>query len=136
MHKDRALWVTLGVFALAFAAYSLREDGRSSLAWLPSCLFHKYTGLNCPGCGMTRAAEATLHGRFAEAFRYNPVGMILFPLACAGIAFETLGWVRGKSLPFRLNTGAIGAQVILWIIIAFWVLRNIPCWPFTLLSPP
>ena len=121
--------------ALAGAAILLREAGPNGLAWFPGCTFHRLTGLNCPGCGMTRAAHATLHGRLGEAFRFNPVGMILLPLACVGVGLETLGWVRGKPLLFRLNVGATGAWLIVWIVLAFWVLRNLPWWPFTLLSP-
>ncbi len=85
---------------------------------------------------MTRATYATFHGRFAEAFRYNPVGMVLFPVALLGISIELAGWVRGKPLPFRLDFGKRGAVVIATIIVSFWILRNIPAWPFTLLAPP
>jgi hypothetical protein len=85
---------------------------------------------------MTRAAHATLHGRIGEAFRFNPVAMILLPLAGIGVGLEILGWVRGKPLRFRLNVGAAGAWAILWIVVAFWILRNLPWWPFTLLAPP
>ena len=85
---------------------------------------------------MTRAAYATLHGRLGEAFRFNPLGMILLPVACVGVGIEALGWVRGKPLPFRLNAGALGAWVIVWTVIGFWIFRNLPWWPFTLLSPP
>ncbi len=105
-------------------------------SWLPGCVFHKLTGLHCPGCGMTRAAHATLHGRLGEAFRYNPLGMILLPLAGVGVGIGVIGWVRRKPLPFRLNVGGVGAWGIVWLVVGFWVLRNIQCWPFTLLSPP
>ena len=37
---------------------------------------------------MTRATYAVLHGRFAEAFRLNPVGIILFPIAMIGLGIE------------------------------------------------
>jgi hypothetical protein len=136
MRGDRAGWVALGILVLACGAFFLRERGPSGLPWLPDCTFHRLSDLHCAGCGMTRAAHATLHGRIGEAFRFNPVGMVLLPLACVGIGIEILGWVRGKPLPFRLNVGAAGAWVIVWIVVAFWILRNIPCWPFTLLAPP
>ena len=136
MRRDRALWVLAGLLVVGIAAFLLARNGPNGVPWLPSCKFHEYTGLNCPGCGMTRAAHATLHGRIGEALRFNPVGMILLPLALVGIGIEILGWVRGKPLPFRLKVGATGAWAIVWIVIGFWVFRNLPWWPFTLLSPP
>ncbi|MEO7100995.1 MAG: DUF2752 domain-containing protein [Luteolibacter sp.] len=136
MRKDRALWVALGGLFLAAAATALYQRGPYGQAWLPVCTFHQLTGLNCPGCGMTRAAHATLHGRIGEAFRFNPVGMVLLPMAGVGIAIDLVGWIREKPLPFRLNVGARGAWAIVWILVVFWILRNIPYWPFTLLSPP
>ena len=42
---------------------------------------------------MTRAAAAILHGDLAAAFRYNPVGFVLLPLALVGLVPEWLGWV-------------------------------------------
>lgn len=136
MRADRALWVTLGVLSLAIAAFALRQSGPSGLPWLPPCLFHRWTGLNCAGCGMTRAAHAALNGEIAQAFRFNPVGMILLPLAVFGLALEAAGWVRGKPLPFRLYLGAKTGWILVGIIVSFWILRNIPAWPFTLLAPP
>jgi hypothetical protein len=123
MHKDRALWVTLSVLVLGFAAWMLRET--RGVGWMPGCLFRKYTGIECPGCGMTRGTYAILHGEFIEGFLYNPVGMILFPLAMIALGIEVIGWVRGKPLPFRLNPGRWGATVLAVVIIAWWILRNL-----------
>lgn len=135
MRPVRALWVAVGVLAATFAAWQLRQHGPDGVGWMPGCLFHRFTGLHCPGCGMTRATFATLHGRIGDAFRLNPVGMVLFPLALVGIALELAGWVRGRPLSFKLHFGRWGATVIAVIVIAFWILRNVPVWPFTLLAP-
>jgi hypothetical protein len=134
MHLTRALAVALGALALAIAAMTLRSHGPAG--WLPACTFHHFTGLLCPGCGMTRASFAALHGRLGQAFRCNPVGMVLLPLALTGLALEVCGWVRAKPLPVRLSLGARGGWFIAWTILAFWFLRNLPWWPFTLLAPP
>lgn len=136
MQRNRAGVVVLGCLVLAGAVWLLALRGPAGLAWFPGCLFRRFTGLNCPGCGMTRAAYATLHGRIGEAFRFNPVGMILLPLASFGAGLELIGWVRGRALPFRLNVGRAGAWAIVGVVISFWVLRNLPWWPFTLLAPP
>jgi hypothetical protein len=123
MHKDRAIWVSLAVLGLAFAAYMLRETGGAG--WMPGCMFRKVTGLDCPGCGMTRGTYALLHGRVGDAFRFNPVGMVLLPLAMIGLGIEVIGWVRGKRLPFSLNPGRWGATVIMVVMIVWWVVRNV-----------
>lgn len=136
MRRVRVLWIAMGVLILAVAAYLLRQNGPNGLPWLPGCMFHQLTGLHCPGCGMTRAAHAALHGKIGEAFRYNPVGMVLLPLAFVGVGIELVGWAWGRPLPFRLNPGAKGAWCIVGVLITFWILRNIPLWPFTLLAPP
>ena len=135
MRSDRALLVALAVLALTWAAHTLYQRGPSGLGWYPGCVFHKVTGLHCPGCGMTRAAYAALHGDFGHAFRMNPVGMVLLPLAVVGLGIEVVGWVRNRPLPFRLHFGARGSWSIAFIVIVFGVLRNIPVWPFTLLAP-
>ena len=135
MRPDRALWVALAVLGLTLACVMLYQKGPGGLGWLPGCTFRKWTGLYCPGCGMTRAAYASLHGNFPLAFRMNPVGMVLFPIAMAGLALELIGWVRNRKDGPRLRVGPRVAWVIAYGMIAFWVLRNIPCWPFTYLAP-
>lgn len=123
MHKDRALWVSLIVAVIAVAAYQLRQDGGAG--WMPGCLFRRITGLECPGCGMTRASYAFLNGRFLEAFWFNPVGVILFPIAVFGVGLEVVAWVRGKPARFSLRSGRWGATVLAVVMIAWWVARNL-----------
>lgn len=85
---------------------------------------------------MTRAAWACLDGNFAQAFRLNPLLMTLLPLAVLAFMIEILGWVRGRPLPFRLHLGRKSGGLLVAILVLFWILRNIPVWPFTLLAPP
>ena len=135
MRWDRALALTLGLLFAVFLAWLLYQNGPSA-AWLPGCLFHRWTGFDCPGCGMTRAANATLHGRFGEAFRFNPLGMVLLPAALLGLGLESIGWVRDRPPPVKFRIGGRWAWWLLAVLLAFWVLRNVPLWPFTLLAPP
>ncbi len=37
------------------------------------CLFRRFLGIICPGCGMTRAILACLRLDFAAAFRHHPM---------------------------------------------------------------
>lgn len=127
--------MALAVLIMAIFATMLYHRWPANLSWYPGCLLRKTTGLLCPGCGMTRAAYSTLHGDLPRAFRMNPVGMVLLPIALFGVALEVIGWVRNRPPPFRLKVGPKIAWGIAIVLIAFGILRNIPVWPFRLLAP-
>lgn len=51
--------------------------------YYPRCQFYALTGLQCPGCGATRALHAILHGRWAAAWHYNALAVSAIPVAAA-----------------------------------------------------
>lgn len=59
---------------LAFVVYGILRfiSGNDTL-----CFFKIYTGLPCPGCGMTRAFLAVSSGNFQESFYWHPLWMWL-----------------------------------------------------------
>ena len=75
-----AVWKTLVPYAaVILALFALPV---SKLDSLPSiCLFKNILGVQCPGCGITRAFLSVLHFRFAEALHYNRLITAVFPLA-------------------------------------------------------
>lgn len=129
MKPWRALIAAVGLLLVAAAAWILRERGPGGLPFWPGCLLRKATGIECPGCGMTRASYAMLHGRLGEAFALNPVGMVLLPLALIGLSLEVAGWVRGRPLALRLRPGRYGSRIILAAVVIFAIGRNLPWWP-------
>lgn len=46
--------------------------------WIPfwGCAFRQYTGIPCPGCGLTRVADRFAHLNFFGAFKANPLGTL------------------------------------------------------------
>ncbi|HEX2735910.1 MAG TPA: DUF2752 domain-containing protein [Polyangiaceae bacterium] len=44
------------------------------------CPFAAVTGLPCPGCGLTRATLALVHGDLTAALRLHPLSPIIAPL--------------------------------------------------------
>jgi hypothetical protein len=111
------------ILIISVAAYDLRQTGGSG--WMPGCFFRKLTGLECPGCGMTRGTHALLNGRWMEAFRFNPIGMILLPIAMLGLGVECFGWVRGKSVFRGLYLGRWGSLILLGVTVIWWIWRNV-----------
>jgi hypothetical protein len=102
--------------ALVFFAF---DPGKVSL--FPPCLFHRVTGLDCPGCGAQRALHQLLHGNFIAAFRLNAMFVISLPLfAWFGPRLIT-GAAKGTT---PLNPKWLWVYLAAWV--AFGVLRNLP----------
>lgn len=99
-----------------------------------SCPFNNLTGLYCPGCGMTRGLHQLTHGHFLTALNYNVLITLLIPVAAYTLISYGLVAARGRGLPLFF-TRPVYVKALFWIMLAFWVLRNIPVYPLTVLSP-
>lgn len=91
------------------------------------CVFHKITGLYCPGCGITRCLNALLHLEFYQAFRYNALVVILLPFIIFYVILLLYNKVKKRS-----DNNFVQKEVpnyiwyiILIITLLFGVLRNI-----------
>jgi hypothetical protein len=100
----------------------------------PSCPFHTLTGLNCPGCGTLRGLHQLTHGHLITALNYNALMVLALPfLGYTFVSYALLG-LRGRGLP-KPFIKPVYIKSLFWVVMAFWVLRNIPVYPLTLLSP-
>ena len=94
--------------------------------FFPVCMFHRVTGLNCPGCGGLRATHQLLHGHLAMAFQLNPLFVVSIPAGIICLLWSVLKKSPEKFFSFR--------PVWLWIglaaAVAFGVARNLPFAPF------
>jgi hypothetical protein len=53
------------------------------------CPFRRFTGLPCPGCGMTRSLSLAAHWHFGEAAHLHPLGPVLY-VTLVGLAVALL----------------------------------------------
>ena len=127
MRWSRLALVCGGALILLWLAWQLREKG-PAVSFLPGCQFRRLTGLQCPGCGMTRATYAALNGHLGHAFSLNPLGMILLPTTLIGLLPELLNWVRKTPVTWRLRPGPAITRLIVVCLLTFWILRNTPWW--------
>ena len=132
-------WIStiLALSVLGSLAWWLRgADMTRPPRFLPKCVFHVATGLHCPGCGNTRAANALLHGDVVEAFRQNAYTMLALPFLAFAAWRSWLAWVYPERVkPLRFPWRQSYTLIAVWGLMLFWVLRNLPWAPFTWLAP-
>ena len=97
----------------------------------PACPFRAVTGMYCPGCGTLRALHALLHGSVGPAFMLNPLAMMVLPLVGYALVSLIVEVARGRPLP-RLFDSPRYTWALFIVVVSFWVLRNIPLYPFSL----
>jgi hypothetical protein len=84
------------------------------------------TGLKCPGCGSQRAIHYLLNFDILSAIKENAILVISIPYILTGVAFDSVKKSNENILKWRkILFGQKAIFVILSIIIAFWILRNI-----------
>jgi hypothetical protein len=104
-------------------------------SFYPTCMFHRMTGLNCPGCGSLRAMHLLTHGHILTALRFNPLLILSLPiLAYYGLRFLFRGPGEGAFPSMMIRPKWIAGLFI--VLVVFAILRNIPFAPFTYLGPP
>jgi hypothetical protein len=63
---------------------------------LPLCAVKALTGVDCPGCGMTRAFLLIAHGQLHDANYVHPVGIPAFLIVAAMALTGLVRAVRGR----------------------------------------
>ncbi|MBQ2945664.1 MAG: DUF2752 domain-containing protein [Clostridia bacterium] len=126
----RIILTVLALSAVIFGAYLLANG----YVKVP-CFFYEITGLYCPGCGTGRAARDILALDFASAFSHNPLAVIFAPFLAYYAVKMLVFYLVGKDiLPFFKLSIRLAVAIVASIFI-FWILRNIPFFPFNLLAP-
>jgi Protein of unknown function (DUF2752) len=119
-----AIWILLALGAIYVFFY---EPGKTG--FFPPCPFRLLTGLQCPGCGVTRALHQIVHGNFVAAFMLNPLFLISIPfILIAFLRYSIIvlngGVPRKNALPQNY------IYAIFFVVLSFWIFRNTPFYPF------
>ena len=125
--------------ALAFAALVAGTGGTVALlsrfdprtaGFFPPCVFHRLTGLHCPGCGATRALHALVHGDLVGALHDNAVFVLMLPAIVGLLGAEVL--LPPGRRPF---VPAWAIWTLCAALTVFTLARNVPVYPLSLLAP-
>jgi len=103
----------------------------------PGCTFRRLTGFCCPGCGGTRAFFALLKGDVLSAWRMNSLLLSGLALLCLFALMHGLEWLAKGAIRWsdKFRVTSASAWWLCGAVLAFWILRNLPWWPFTWLAP-
>jgi hypothetical protein len=88
------------------------------------CAFRMMTGWLCPGCGITRALNALLHGDIRSACVYNPLAVYMMPVLIPYLIWKTAEYIRTGTEHFSVPE-VIFLSVLLIAATVFGIVRNI-----------
>ncbi len=117
--KITVLGITVGILLIgAILSYLVFK-------WIKiPCVFYQLTGLQCPGCGNTRATMALLKLDFNAMLRYN----LLYPLEMIYIlrvySYCALNYIRGGRFAYHTKPDWFDITVLV-LILVWTVVRNI-----------
>lgn len=104
---------------------ALPSDGTG----VPFCICRSFTGVPCPGCGLTRSTSCFLHADLAASARYHPFGPAICLLLIGIVAWGCLprgpherldAWARRRRVLIK------GALVVFFAsLIVFGVARAV-----------
>ena len=125
-----AMGIVVGATAVSAVAYF----NPVTAGFFPQCPLHQLTGLNCPGCGLTRGFHALFHGDILGALGYN--ALIPFYVFLFGYIALTMVLIvfRGRGLSTKIFHPKFVYGFLIFSLV-FGVVRNFPFYPFTILAP-
>jgi hypothetical protein len=127
-----AAWAAVG--AVAVVVYDPFRSHRFGIV----CPMHALTGLDCPACGTTRAADQLAHGHLLGALRCNALAVIVGVWVVGwwvhAVWPTTTPWLARWATPLRLRSPLL-VRTLLLVALAFTVARNLPG-PDRWLAPP
>ena len=90
------------------------------------CMLHSFTGLPCPGCGMSRAISAISQGDFSAAVGLNPFAFFAWPVFVA-LSVLTLMPARMRAqVEARVRRSKRAGKVyelVFWSFLGFGLIR-------------
>ena len=121
------------LLGVAFGGTILFLFDPAAHAFYPFCPLHRFTGLQCAGCGTLRALHQLSHGYVVEALHLNALTVLALPFL--------LWWLSRQLIDNLTNRKFSTTELPVWsiwtifaILMAFTVIRNLPFEPFTWLA--
>lgn len=109
------------------------DAGKNS--FFPRCPFYTLTHFYCPGCGSQRSLSALLRGHILQALSYNLLFVASLPLVMYSAIIYTINVFRTAPIKQQFVYSPSFIKSCLWLVVAFFILRNVPVPAFSFLRP-
>lgn len=130
------LYLHLGFLAAATIiltmSFVMRAEGETSV-YLPgtfipmpeSCSAKRLFGLDCPGCGLTRAFISISSGQLARAWHFNPASFLLYPFVVIQIPWNVFQISRiVRRIPPLASVWFFAAPILIAVaLVVQWLVR-------------
>lgn len=124
----------LGLFVVVILAVLYYKYDPEMYSFFPECPFHKFVGLDCPGCGSQRAVHALLHGNIMQALSFNALLVFSLPFLFIHFLLKIASFITRKNLIWKIWYKPATPKIIFVLVVVFWIGRNIPVAPFIYLA--
>ena len=136
IYREKGKILRISAFLIVvFCALVYYYTHNPAVSPYPPCPFYYITGLYCPGCGSSRALHQLLHGNLLMALDLNPLMVLSIPFVLYLLISTADIRIRGKRIFQRIPFKKGFYAMLLSVIIVYWVIRNLPFYPFNLLAP-
>ena len=133
LFSPRTAYAGFAILAAAGIALLYAFDPRNP-GLFPACPFLGLTGCYCPGCGTLRTLHVLLRGNVTGAIGYNILTVLSLPFIAYSFATGAMR-AFGLKAPRPVFIHPRWIWALLATVVAFWVLRNVPVAPLTILAP-
>ncbi len=125
-YKQKSVTITLIVVMVIILLFIYGWVDPESTVWgrfFPKCPVKLLTGLQCPSCGIQRAAHAMLHGDFYGALRQN--WFLIFSIGYLICLIFTKYFCQTFSPARKFFWGQPGCTLYITFYIIWFIVRNI-----------
>ncbi len=120
---NRIPWLALGVLVAVLLAIPAAHLTRQ-FPIMPECPMKARLGIPCATCGLTRCVWALTDGRWAEAFHWHPVAVVLFTATPLAVLWDLRrAWLK---IPYPPLPDSLAARMGVAVFLAgTWLLQVI-----------
>lgn len=107
-------WILWAVMATVWAgSFIYGATPLNDTVW---CVWRRFVGLNCFGCGLTRSFMAVSDGQLVNAIRFHPVGPLLYGAMAWYVVVTMVRAGIGRPSFLRLPSRAV---------VAYWTVAGL-----------